>query len=210
MGAVHFADRPVVPRLGAESPAAAHAKRIDDVGVVCRRLHGVAAARTGADGVCGGGERDCTVDAERPQGQPVLPDPLQYRGDRSDDSVRRPGLRMERRRRRQPGLAANRHAAACRRDRLLPRKYHVGFGRRRPDLRSAAATRLERQLSLVCPQLFRRRDRLDGRRHDRRRRQSVAPPNPHSARLPDVPQLQGVSGPSRGRATAYEGSHQAA
>ena len=85
VGALPLPDRPVVPRVDAQGPSAAHTQRVDDVGVVRRRLHRAAAARARADRVRRGGERDCAVDAERAEGQSALPDAVQHRGDRPHD-----------------------------------------------------------------------------------------------------------------------------
>ncbi len=194
---------PLGHHLHLQGEPAAHPQRFDDVGVVRGRLRVAAAARPERDDARRGGERVQPVHVPHQGAQPAAPDALQHGLPRDHGAGRRRRLSPARRRGR-TGRSGDAPQAARRcRDDLL-RRQHPGHCHGDRALHQPGGLQdLERELPLERAELLRRRRSLGGGDVDGHR---VVGALDHAARggaaLPDLPHLQGVSGPHRGRAAS--------
>ena len=195
---------PLVDHLDLQGEPAARAQRLDDVGVVRGRLRVAAAARPERDDARRGGERVQPVHVPHQGAQPAAPDALQH------------GLPGRSRCR--PPAPPTTCSAACPGRSTWRRSPKPLVGAATTyflvntltiataialSTQPAALQGLERELPVERAELLRRRRRGGARDVDGHRMVGALD---HAARggaaLPDLPHLQGLSGPHRGRAAA--------
>ena len=205
-GLVRRPAAPVLAHLRVQGQSAPGEERIDDVGLVRRGLPGPAAARPQPDDARGSRQRVEPVHVPDEGAQPALPDAVQHGVPGHHGAGGRRGVLLAGR---NTGAGPDEpdgdgQAAGRRGVRLLRVQHGAGGDRHRVVDRTAGRRRVERELPLERAELLRRRA---GRRRRLPDHQPfgfglLAGPARGRAPLPDVPQLQGLPGPHRGRAAA--------